>query len=265
MEISQRYLWLLFLCAVFIALSLAMDQYIRDAYGDLIPYIGVSIEDKTPQLCIYEPPNTNVNFTDRHILNETLTVVGEWETALLAKAPKGNWHFDIKYYLATEHKDKEVDDSPSCNIYIIYTQYANRSQTLGETYYDYSKSWHKYSFVQIFTDRRDFNLKIINTGNTGNHTMINATIGMKERPLNTGIIGQIIKHEMGHVLGLDHYIDNTLENKSSDLMKPQMNDRIYDPTFEITENDINALIKLYGEDGFGGIATAKSDPYIINN
>lgn len=242
-----------------LASAVIWEYWLPKAYADYIRYIGVSIEKENPNLCIFEPINDAVNYTKRGLYNQTINAVNSWSEKLEEKAPNGNWRFNITYYLAAEHKDKEVDDLPSCDVYIIYTQYLNNSSTLGQTGFDYSKSWHKLVFINIITDSKGFKLKIEPTDDDD----IKAKLEYYDRQLDSNVIGQVIKHELGHALGLSHYVDNTLENKSWDLMKAQIDDKKFNPKIDITDDNIQALIQLYGEDGFGGNTVAKPDKYIV--
>ena len=225
--------------------------WFNKAFGDYIPYIGVRVEDSSPMACIFEPANKKINFTSRDLLNTTKQSIQDWEDRLENKTD-GNWHIETKYFAYLEHRDKEAEDYPQCNIYIVYNQTfsGKYAGALGITSYDYSHSKHKYSFIQVTTSVNDLSIKL--SPLTKNNNITISVTSLTSRQLDSRIIGQVIKHEFGHALGLDHYIATKGGIIRPDLMKTTMNERIFVPSFDITDNDLDAIIHLYGKDGFGG-------------
>ena len=76
-------------------------------------------------------------------------------------------------------------------------------------------------------------------------------------------IKKIIQHEFGHALGLEHVYRTTNTNKLISIMQPHM-----DPTGEnldrvITQEDIDAVVLHYGDDGFGGWNNPLRERFII--
>jgi len=248
-------LLLITMVAVLVTGSIYLAQH--SARGDYIPYIGVKLSEE-PLICVFEPLVKDVQFHERDLFYQTAKAIKNWEDKLNERSA-GNWDMKFRYYSTEEHADKEVDAFPDCNIYIVYTQYAEDSRRLGSTSFDYSKSWHKYAFIEIITDMRDIKSKVINK----NDTNTNIVLTLNERQLNSDVIGQIITHELGHALGLEHYVDDTSENYGEDIMKANIDDTVYNEDIVITPADIEALIQLYGEDGFGGRDPLKQKQYDV--
>gem|GEM_PF-4002271 len=76
--------------------------------------------------------------------------------------------------------------------------------------------------------------------------------------LSRAAFKDVAKHEIGHVLGLGHTINGPLTSKNMDIMSDgYQQDAVGwqpDSLFEhyISQYDIDALLQLYGRDGFGG-------------
>jgi len=69
-------------------------------------------------------------------------------------------------------------------------------------------------------------------------------------PLGKEDFRNILRHELGHALGLGHANDNGIGAK--DLMYPYYDFITVGYDVYPSNFDLNALIKLYGNDGFGG-------------
>ena len=78
--------------------------------------------------------------------------------------------------------------------------------------------------------------------------------GVVAKELTSSDIYNIVLHEFGHGLGVEHYYVNTncIEEECdySPIMYHQI-DVFSDEIKPVTEKDIDMVIRIYGEDGFG--------------
>jgi hypothetical protein len=118
---------------------------------------------------------------------------------------------------------------------------------MGTTSLDFSKSWHKYTYITIYLTAQEKAPKItICLGTCEKETGVEGV--PKEFPMNT--IRNITIHEFGHAIGLGHYHSaNKITGFSESAMNPMINPFSED-IWGVKANDVNMLIHLYGSNGF---------------
>ena len=221
------------------------------AYGDFIEYMGIRIEEKEPEVCIFEAQDTKIKFHERDILNATFYAIKEWQDKLNAYTNSTDYDLNILYYLNSTHFDKKRVDYPDCNVFIAF-EYQNmiegeRSNSLALVGYDYSRSWHKYSNMLIFTDSKLVSIKVqFNLGENFTQSkplVINST----SYPYPNKQIELMVKHEFGHIIGIGHH-NITLDNHFPSIMGPNL---LSDTTnYYISDYDLEAVVQYYGDGGF---------------
>ena len=236
MRIGQR---ILLVCVV----CLVSTLFIGPAYADFFKTMGV-YHKYNPQVCIMLPEEK-----PEEISAITNTAIGEWERKLLEKTG-GNWNFFVFEYEFEEHDKLTVDDYPSCTVFINYT-YSSEDSSVGRTGYDFSSSVRYYYWIEVDTHAEEKVIQIT-LGDNMNTTTVGSSISTK--PLTDSDIYNIVLHEFGHGLGVEHYYINTNciqeECDYTPIMYHQI-DVFQETTKPVTEKDINMIIRIYGEDGFG--------------
>jgi hypothetical protein len=174
----------------------------------------------------------------------------EWQDKLEAKG--GNWAMNITEYDFIEHDKLTVDDYPRCTIFVNFTN-GVENQSVGRTGFDFSKSWRYYFWVEVDLYTIEKRLQIT-LGESMNTSTVSNKITWKEIPDND--LANIVRHEFGHGLGLEHYYVNTDCRVKECDYSPIMYSSI--SVFEgqekfVAEKDIEMMIKMYGKDGFGGL------------
>ena len=249
MDRTEKVLWVSMIITLFLFYS------INYAFAyDKIEVINFPHE-KNPNVCIMEPDPLLQERYNNEILKATYDSVRTWESELISYTG-GNWSFDIWEYDYEQHFDKMTYDFPNCNIFIEYREYntgndgTDNMKALGYTSFDFSNSWHKWSYIMVYLKATDTNPHIsLCIGCAENNNMV-LTLEQRDLPLNT--IKRIIMHEFGHALGLGHYIiDIHLPNHIPSLMYPTL-EPFKDNNSNIELLDLEALKMIYTKDGFGG-------------
>ena len=170
----------------------------------------------------------------------------------------GDWYMPISYYEHENHFDKTPEDFPECNIFIEFRERNTgegegtpNKKALGWTGFDFSTSWHKWSYVMVYMKSPEMNPHIsLCIGCEENSDL---TIELKHKDLPSDTINRIIMHEFGHALGIGHYKDDRVgKNTLPSLMYPTLNP-FKENSFKLEEVDKEALRMIYGDDGFGGV------------
>jgi len=217
---------------------------ISDVYADYFRTMGV-YHKYNPQVCIMLPEEK-----PEEISTITNSAISEWEEKLLERG--GNWNFFVFEYDFIEHDKLTVDDYPRCTVFINYN-YNTKGDSVGRTGFDFSSSDRYYYWIEIDTHAEE-NVIQIHLGDSMKSSTVGAGVVAKE--LTQSDIYNIVLHEFGHGLGVEHYYVNTNcieeECDNSPIMYHQI-DVFAETTKSVTEKDIDILIRIYGEDGFGGL------------
>ncbi len=205
------------------------------------------IYDDNPTVCILEPAEEYQKLFHEKLFYETVQSVRMWEREL-TNYSGGNWYMEIRYYEYEYHYDKIVREIPECNIFIDYQGHSG-SNAMGLTSFNHSKSSQKYTFITIYTEYYDKkSIKIC----IGCDNMSPQNIEFSIKPLSVDAIRTILDHEFGHALGLGHYIVHEQANEHwESIMLPSFNPE--NEGMILNYVDLEALVQMYGRDGFGGL------------
>ena len=148
--------------SIVLIVSIVWFSYLYTAYADEYNTLGIR-HPTNPVVCIFEPdPMSTTNVEG--VVNAAYTAVSLWQGGLFEHSPDGNWRFLTITIPLEDHKYKNASQFPACNILISFHHINDTSRSLGFTYIDFSKSYHKYTHINIFlhdldvTDHYEFNL-----------------------------------------------------------------------------------------------------------
>jgi len=256
------------------------------AWADEYRTLGIK-HATNPQVCIFEP---DILYTDNvdGVVQAAYNAVNLWEDGLntlnneyysniptnhdVTPVPKSNWYMPVVVIPLEYHKGQTANQFPICNILISFEYTNQESNSLGYTGIDFSSSKHKYAHIVVYLrevqvmqfyewDMWELEQKMVKTE-------------VNILPFSLISIQNTITHELGHSLGLGHYLitdapvsDNPWVTRS--VMYYAMNphsEEIMIPTYV----DIKMVEVLYKEDGFGGslqqshihLAAAKRSRYL---
>ena len=240
------------LLTVYIIISLIALAYIgffATAYGDYFKTVGV-YHKYDPQICImYPDPELEPRLEMLSVV--TFSAISEWQDKLV-NATGGNWGMDIKEYAWSEHGTADVSDYPDCTLFINYTE-GVENESVGRTGFDFSNSKRYYYWVEVDMNTIERKLSI-SLGSNFNESTVSSNMEWREIPESD--IRNIMLHELGHGLGLEHYYvtSNCIEEECdySPIMYGSI-DVFEGEVKSVTDKDISMLERIYGADGFGGM------------
>lgn len=247
MDKTEQMLWIVLIVSLvcFFSLNSAFGQIdlsIYDKYDNLkIKHIG------NPNLCIFEADPTFTSNWEA-IERETKIAVYYWEVSLIA-VTGGNWDINILPTIPFEEHDTATpNDYPLCNILITYDDINTKTNALGSTAIDFSKSNHKFTFIKVFLNATENKKITIKLGDIDKNDDATITFSNNRKPLPMNTIRNIVMHEIGHGIGLGHFFG---VNQGKSVMQPSL-EPFSDDEWNIHLVDIKMVMELYGEDGFGG-------------
>ena len=223
---------------------------VASAYGEKLDvYDTLRItQERPPNVCIFE---ANPEITDNweNLERVTYEAVNEWKVAL---ENESNLLFLPIYGTIpwSDHAEKKATDYPWCNILINYEE-TSGTDSLGTTSIDFSKSWHKYMFINVYLAHEK---EVINiTLNANEDATVETGKKLTLYPLNT--VRNVVLHEFGHALGLGHYhiagaINGGVDSWKKSLLVPSIDPFDEELIMKIQPSDLEMIRQLYGEDGF---------------
>jgi hypothetical protein len=230
----------------------------------------------SPTICAVEPlPDPNFPSIGNRMLTQTEYAVIDWSTKLNTSLGKSASHIPVwkitlvKVFLWQQ----KTFDYSNCDIIINYKEKPDdpklQTEIGGITQYD--REHHK-STIEIYY--LQVNVNAVQNETRDANYVYTTTNWM---PYYTGNLsgdaqlGMIIRHEMGHALGLGHFLSDNPANLSQWIRGETSLPSIMIPVviaignshFDITPYDIYEIKLIYGNNGFGNIPV--QNPALIPN
>ena len=260
MDRAEHIVWIVLIVSL-VSFSLFVVVYGEDKIETMKVF-----QKDNPSVCIFEPEQDLQDRFHSTIFKHTVDSVLIWQNEMKSYSG-GNWYMPIFYYQYGEHVNKTPQEFPECNILIVFEGLNNgtdivNSSALGYAHFDFSHSNHQWAMVVVYT-KALVETPVVSVCIGCDDVPNKIDIKQEARDLPENSIRYIIMHEFGHALGLGHYIDDrTKFNNHVSLMYPIMK------PFE--ENDLTigfvdkeALVKIYGKDGFNGVYGFTPSGYVI--
>lgn len=201
-----------------------------------------------PNVCMMLP-DPEVEHRIIQLENATNNALNEWQFKL-HNATGGNWEIYRTAYEWEEHKDLLTSDFPDCSAFVNYSgqpdSYMANHGILGIATVNLEQGYY-WLEIQTQLVKRTIAITLGSSFNESSSGVVS-----EPKLLSISDIENIIKHEFGHALGLEHFYcnDNREDCIDDSIMYPKLN-TFSNSTKSITDRDINMIIKLYGIEGFG--------------
>ena len=203
---------------------------------------------RNPVVCAFEFEDKELPIAEKQLLEETKNAVLEWKNKLTQfTGDEDSWKMEYKVF--PKEKQHDFFAEYDCDI----TIYFERDPLLVvEVFAGYTDIYpFGLSEILILYLQPIFSDEVLNS-----ETLQNAEpIGL-ENSIDL-YVGETIRHEFGHALGLDHLPKEAISYDykngipvGSSIMIEDFDELPWNIVFEITEYDLRALVNLYGEDGF---------------
>ena len=114
--------------------------------------LGHKLNTPNPLICTMEPEDEKVRerFWDEEWFMHTINGINEWKIKLIETAPRGDWNWSYRLYLADDHIGKVTSAFKECNVFITFEGYSP-SGILGQAASHFENSFHGYTFITIWT------------------------------------------------------------------------------------------------------------------
>jgi len=235
----------LHLLEISVILVLIAVGFVHVADADYFRTVGV-YHQTNPAICIMYPEDESR--LDMLTL-VTHSAINEWQDKL-ENATGGNWNMTSTEYYWSEHGSADVSDYLDCNLFVNYI-YGVEDESVGRTGFDFSKSSRYYYWVEVDMNTVERRVSI-SLGESINESIVDVKTEWKQIPEND--IRNIVLHELGHGFGLEHYYVTSdcreVECDYSPIMYSSI-DVFEGEVKNVTERDIQMMIRIYGDDGFG--------------
>jgi len=203
---------------------------------------------RNPVVCAFEFEDKELPIAEKQLLEETKNAVLEWKNKLTQfTGDEDSWKMEYKVF--PKEKQHDFFAEYDCDI----TIYFERDPLLVvEVFAGYTDIYpFGLSEILILYLQPIFSDEVLNS-----ETLQNAEpIGL-ENSIDL-YVGETIRHEFGHALGLDHLPKEAISYDykngipvGSSIMIDDLDGLPWNIVFEITEYDLRALVNLYGEGGF---------------
>lgn len=197
-----------------------------------------------PTYCIMEP-DPEIEPRHEYLTELAKSSIDEWSIKL-TEATGGNWNMYYQSYAYDQHKDRTTDDYGQCGGFINFTSEPMTDGVLGRASANLEKGFY---WIEAQTQFSANKISIKLGGNWEDRVSTTHIEG--DIPLND--IRNILIHEIGHSLGIEHYYcePQTDDCINKSVMYPNM-DILQGEIRTIKEVDIDMVVRIYGEDGFLG-------------
>ena len=197
-----------------------------------------------PTYCIMEPnPETEPRY--QFLTEIAKNTIDEWNTKL-SETTDGNWNMYYQSYAYDQHKDRSTDDYKQCAGFINFTAEPTNDGVLGTASANLEKGYY---WINVQTQISSQKITINIGGDWEDR--VKTIIIEGDIPLND--IRNVLLHEIGHSLGIEHYYCEPMTENCSEksVMYPMM-EIMTNEIKTVKDVDIDMVIRIYGSDGFLG-------------
>jgi len=228
--------------------------------------LGIKINEIKPEVCFFEPEDKDIKkkFWKENWFGIGTDALNEWKYNLQQETGViEGWTWDYKMFLVQEHAGKSTKDLlfRECNVFIVY-EGLSETGVVGQAASHFENSFHGYTFITVWTQTTTGGSTTIHLGESFSESEIIKNQG-EVVDISKDNIGKILQHEFGHALGLEHQYRTLNGIESNSIMVGNLDIQKENLNRFVTDNDIQAVILMYGDDGFGGWNNPIRERYII--